>query len=307
MSKPPDLRELPDLPEEIRQAALDGNLVLFLGAGVSMLIGLPSWKGLAAKALEDLRHKGYLNYSELEQLKGLDPKKQLSIAKLIAEENGAPLELGKHLKVMGGDKGIYNYLNKIGCPCVTTNYEESIEPRVSLTKDGSATAAPVTRFCEKKDFLAGHLNTPGTVIHLHGLATKPETMVVTTRQYLEHYEDETVKVFLEELFEKRTILFIGYGLEEVEILEQILRKGRAEDTKNRRRFALMAFFRSESPLYGKLYEYYLKSFGVHLIGFVRDHKNYKQLEDIVKAWSEQIEVRPPALASELDFMDEVLG
>jgi hypothetical protein len=74
-----------------------------------------------------------------------------------------------------------------------------------------------------------------------------------------------------------------------------------------KRFALMPFFPSQKPLYEMLYEYYKKSFGVHLRGFIRDHKDYKQLEDIVKAWSEQIEVKPPALVKDLEFMDEVLG
>jgi len=307
MSRCPDLREVPDLPEEIRQAALDGDLVLFVGSGVSMLVGLPSWDDLAWKALEDLRQKGYLNYSELEQLKGLDPKKQLSIAELVAKENSVTLELAKHLTVGEGDRGIYSYLNKIGCPCVTTNYDELLEPHFFQTKDGSATAATITRVSQKKDFSAGHLNTPGTVVHLHGSVSRPETMVFTTKQYLEHYDDEKVKHFLGELFEKKTILFIGYRLEESEILEHIFRRGRVKDTKDKRRFALMPFFLSQSPLYKRLGEYYLKSFGVHLNGFIRDHKDYKQLEDIIKAWSEQIEVKPPALVKDLEFMDEVLG
>lgn len=307
MSKPPDLREVPDLPPEIQQAALDGDLALFVGAGVSILVGLPSWDGLAWKALEDLRTKRLLNYSELEQLKGLDPKKKLSIAEQIAKENSISLDLEKHLGVGSSDKGIYNYLNKIGCPCVTTNYDELLEPHFFPTKDGSATAAPVTRVNQKKAFLAGHLNTPGTVVHLHGSVSRPDTMVVTTRQYLEHYDDETVKHFLGELFEKKTILFIGYGLEEAEILEHILRRGGVKVTKDKRRFTLMPFFLSQLPLYKMLYDYYQKSFGVHLVGFIRDHKDYKQLEDIIKAWSEQIEVRPPALVEDLEFMDEVLS
>jgi hypothetical protein len=37
MSRPADLREVPDLPEEIRQAALDGDLLLFVGARELML------------------------------------------------------------------------------------------------------------------------------------------------------------------------------------------------------------------------------------------------------------------------------
>ena len=306
MSRAPDLREIPDIPPEIQQAALNGDLVLFVGAGVSMLVGLPSWSGLAWSVLNDLREKGYINYSELEQLKPLDPKKQLSIAELIAEENGFTLELARHLTAEKGDKGIYKFLNEIGCACVTTNYDELLSPRFYQTSDGSTTAAPVTRVPQKNDFHAGHLNIPGTVVHLHGSVSQPETMVVTTKHYLAHYDDEMVQHFLNELFEKKTVLFIGYSLEEAEILEHILRRGGVKNTKVKKRFALQAFFLSQDPLYRKLHDYYQKSFGVHLIGFVRDHNDFSQLEIIAKTWAEQIEVRPPALTEDLEYMDEVL-
>ena len=51
MRKPQDLREKFDPPDEIVQAGLNGELVLFIGAGASMLLKLPSWSGLATKAL----------------------------------------------------------------------------------------------------------------------------------------------------------------------------------------------------------------------------------------------------------------
>jgi hypothetical protein len=81
MSKAPSLREVPDLPEEITRAGLNGELILFVGAGMSMLVDLPSWRGLARKALEDLQRRGLLDFSELEQLEALSPRTQLSIAK----------------------------------------------------------------------------------------------------------------------------------------------------------------------------------------------------------------------------------
>jgi len=64
MGRSPDLREIFDPPDEIIQAGLNGDLVFFVGAGASMLLGLPSWSGLAANALDDLRQNGFLNYSE---------------------------------------------------------------------------------------------------------------------------------------------------------------------------------------------------------------------------------------------------
>lgn len=306
MSKVPGLREIPDIPDEIRQAALDGDLVLFVGAGTSMLVGLPSWSDLAQLALKELRQQDCIDYSELEQLKDLDPKKQLSIAELIAEDNEYTLKLAEHLTIPEIDKGIYKYLNDIGCVYVTTNYDELLLPRFYQTTDGSTSASPIIRVSQKDDFHAGHLNKPGTVVHLHGSVSKPETMVLTTKDYLELYDSEMVQNFLRELFDNKTVLFIGYSLEEAEILEHILRRGSVRDTKVKKRFALQGFFLSQDPFYRKLYYYYQKSFGVHLVGFIRDNKDYFQLEDIAKAWAEQIEVRPTALAEDLEFMDEVL-
>jgi len=69
---------------------------------VSMLLGLPSWTDLASVVLSELREKRFLNYSEIEQLKPLDPKQQLSIAYLIAEDNGYKLDLTKYLTGKSG-------------------------------------------------------------------------------------------------------------------------------------------------------------------------------------------------------------
>ncbi len=131
-------------------------------------------------------------------------------------------------------------------------------------------------------------------------------MIVTTKDYLEHYDHENVQEFLGDLFEKKTILFLGYGLEEAEVLEHILRRGAVKPTRDRRRFALQGFFLSQKPLYENLHTYYEKSFGVHLLGFVRDHENYKRLEAIIKTWENQIVVSKPPLAVDHDFMNEVL-
>lgn len=306
MSRVPDLREVPDLPDEIVHAALDGNLVLFVGAGTSRLLGLPSWEGMAFQQLKYLRTKGAINYSELEQLGTLDPKKQLSIAREIADDNELKLDLTLGLTVHSENNSIYKSINDVGCVCVTTNYDELLAPRYTDKEDGSETPALVNRIYRKNDFLVTHLDTPGTVIHLHGAVCDQASMIVTTRDYLEHYDDRFVQSFLGDLFERKTVLFIGYGLEEAEILEHVLRRGRVGDSQERKRFALQGYYLSQKPLYEKLHGYYRKSFGVHVIGFVRDHKNYEQQEAIFDDWATKIIVKSPPLAADVEKLNEVL-
>lgn len=307
MNRVPDLALLPDLPDEVVQAALDGNLVLFVGAGVSRLLGLPSWGGMAKQQLDHLRNKGVLNYSEIEQISSLDPKKQLSIAVQIAGDNKILLDLKSGLTGFSEGNSIYKSINDIGCVCVTTNYDRLLQPRYIDVKDGSATAAFVRPIYEKSDFLVTHLDTPGTVIHLHGAVIDQKTMIVTTRDYLEHYDDEYVQIFLGNLFKRKTVLFIGYGLEEAEILEHVLRRGKVSDSAERKRFILQGYYLSQKPLYENLHSYYRKSFGVHLIGFVRDQKDYHQLEAIFDDWGPRIVVKPPSLVAGMELMEEVFG
>lgn len=311
MNRIPDLREKILLPNEIKQAAQDSKLVLFIGAGISRLVGLPSWGELAEKTLKGLCEKGYLNYAETDQLKHLDPKQIFSIAELV-DKKGFKKEIATHLKKPESE-GIYKIINKIGCVCVTTNYDELLTPSHSSTTDGSEPLGESSRVENPEEISIHHLNEPGTIIHLHGYKDKPDTMVVTTEDYLNHYNLENIQKFLEFLFREKIVVFLGYGLKEMEILEYILRQRNTKNVDKSKylstpmHFNVQGFFSNQKSLYEHLYRYYEKTFKVKTLGFIRDYEDHKAIEYVIKNWANQIDIPPASLHRDIEFMKEVLS
>jgi len=86
------IKDMIEIPAEAKDAATNGTLIFFIGAGVSRLAGLPGWYQWAQNILEQIREKGLISYAEIEQLKMLDPRKQLSIAKIVAGRNSEKLD-----------------------------------------------------------------------------------------------------------------------------------------------------------------------------------------------------------------------
>lgn len=296
----------PDVPPEIENAAQSGELVVFVGAGISRLIKCPTWDGFADKVLEQLVPDG-IDYYELSQINAIgDPKKKLSIAKIIAGKRKLRIDYQSIFRVTLGPDNVYNYLNAFNSSFVTTNYEKYLCP-------DSRRADPEEkwRFHRRDQLLRLNLDKNGNVIHLHGCLDDPDNMVITTKDYLEHYSSDEVQAFLKYLFEKKTVLFLGYGLEEIEVLEYILRRrnvaSRSGDEPTRR-YILQGFFNAEMALFELLREYYRESFGTELIGFPKDHKNYHHQVDILASWSKKLKFGGVALVDEVTALeDEIRG
>ena len=297
------MKPIPELPEELRQAALDGTLVIFVGAGASRLLDCPSWDGLADLVLESLAKDEIISYGDVERLKPFEARKKLSIAHQIASRNKQKIDYKTLIKDDGSKSKIYSHINAIGCTYVTTNYDLLIKPTFK-SKDATKMES-FRRIYSPEQFLAA-LREPCTVVHLHGCLMDEQNMIVTTTQYLEHYEKDFVQDFLEDMFKHHTVLFLGYGLEETEILEHVLRKGKIGKEVTARRFMLQGFFEEQKKLHEFLRDYYL-DFGVHLRGFGLDKRNYLQLEYVMEEWTPLLDVRPPSLLKEIEYMEEVLN
>ena len=330
LSESPPIDDIPEITRypQIIDAAKSGKLVLFVGAGVSRLAGGRSWEDAANTALNQLIKEEVITYGEKEQLKNEHPKKKLSIAINISEGSNTRLgfeEIFIDKNSFIPDAQIFQDLYSINVPIVTTNYDDGLDFQAKkppksppdLKGGDSQEKEVITRgrlpvYYHREDLTINRLMEPGAVIHLHGGWKEPASMVISTSQYLDHYRDETVQTFLNGLFaENYTVLFIGYGLEEEEIVEYVILKTLKKRPGGQQvieHYWLYPGLTFQSARFKHLSNYYLKHCNVQTIGFSIDQIGHPQLEKVISQWAEQLRriVRTPDFLDKISLIDEVL-
>lgn len=135
---------IPIIPEELINAAQAGELVVFVGAGVSKLVSGPSWDEFADAVLNQLVLSGKIDYFTLSQIRTIaDPRKRLSIANIISRKGKHPIDYSAIFRTAAPTPNIYSHLNTFNCSFVTTNYDLHLAPEVRKTLlDLTGDAAP---------------------------------------------------------------------------------------------------------------------------------------------------------------------
>jgi hypothetical protein len=235
-----------------------------------------------------------------------DPKKRLSIAKIVAQKKGIKIDYTSIFEVTLKPNNVYDYLNAFNSSFITTNYEKYLKPcsRENEPEEN-------WRFYKREQLLGVNLDRNGNVVHLHGCLDVPDSMVITTRDYLDHYSSKEVEMFLKDLFKRKTVLFLGYGLDEIEVLEYILRRGEASsksESERVRRYILQGFFNAEMALFELLQAYYQDLFSTKLIGFPKDYSDYGHQVEILASWSKKLKFGGMSLVDEVAALeDEIRG
>ena len=312
-----EILPIPVIPDGLQEAQQRGILIPFIGAGVSRLAGCPTWSELAEGALLECIAAKKFTYGQLAQIKNLPPRVKLSIARGLELQFDLSIDYGTLIHPRGGyeknDEGnrIYRSLGKLGSTFITTNYDSWLDTEIpdvrtpvtdpTVTQDTTAaTPAKRTSIYKVAEFTQANLNQAKTVFHLHGSLTEPKGMVMTTRDYIMRYANDRAGIdpksenrtltFLSHLFQEKTILFIGYGLDDLEILEYVIQKGRTVtlgQERQARHYMLQGYFSHEFELMRSLSEYY-KQTDIQLIPFLLDQKNWSQLIEVVESFAELI-------------------
>jgi hypothetical protein len=323
---------IPSIPFGLREAAKEGKLVPFIGAGVSKIAGCPNWAEFADGALHWMITQGQFSHGRLAQISHLNPRVKLSIALRLQEETGAQIDFLKLLhpnERAANVKGIklYEHISKLANSFVTTNYDKWLDEDVSnpsmSVKSGEAApsmqAVPTKRriIYRVADLTLANLNQPNTVIHLHGTVDAPDCMIMTTKHYVQHYANDRgantsenrVLTFLDHLFHQKTVLFIGYGLEELEILEYVISNVQPAsqiETSKANHYLVQGFFRHEYELMRSLEQYYINECGIQLLAYPRDEKDWDQLLDVMELFAREIPASPLLMSQKAKEMKNLL-
>jgi hypothetical protein len=194
---------LQDKAKSLGQTARAGHLVPFLGAGVSVSAGAPSWGQL----LDTLRTGVRLKEAEAEAFQGLGPLDQAGVLEqLYADQHGSRAAFGRavaaavDLPRYGLAPALLASLPSAGA--ITLNYDRLFEMACSDAQ------RPRTVMPENIPAVGNNW-----LLKLHGSVSQPDSIVLTRDDYLGYNSSrEALSALVKAHLLTHHLLFVGFGL-----------------------------------------------------------------------------------------------
>ncbi len=189
---------------KIREAIDRNKLVVFVGAGVSMNSGLPSWSGLI---------KQFALSMDIDSNKDFNSEDYLRIAQYYYNQRGMKEyydAIIKEFDVSLNPNLIHEYiLRMLPHHIVTTNYDDLLEQAV---ENNILFYDTVCQDCDLPYTPNGRL-----LIKMHG-DLKLKNIVLKEDDYLMYSNNfRLIETFIKSLFANYTVLFIGYSLQDYDL------------------------------------------------------------------------------------------
>jgi hypothetical protein len=214
--------------KEVAKLILEKQLIPFVGAGYSRLLGYPSWRDLLESVIETAKTKD--EFLEKEKVDEIKKKIQDNLLQGAADIIANRVSSHKLLvantikdcerKKVGRDTRL-NIL-KWGCKkIVTTNYDLVLESwdNTSVREYETLTYQSISNLFTRADSIQKN-----SILHLHGVQSEAKSIIFSTQDiYNSIWNNQYILKIIEALFVENRFLFIGYSIGDLHI-EEILRK-----------------------------------------------------------------------------------
>jgi hypothetical protein len=279
------------LPKSISSSLHQKEFIaVFVGSGVSKLMGLPLWDELACEAIEHLFRHGYISFNERECIKsGTSAKAMLSIFHQSLETHQLKSFYGQ---VFSPKTKLtpYKFIASVDLPKISLNLDDELwkamNDNPSLLKSGSDEQDHVERKYQREcqSFDSDTRIKEDCLYQIHGsIQTIEEHSIITMKDYLENYysERKNLQNFLRQLSHTRKLIFLGCGMEEMELLGPILLGGK-------RHLVVVGTFMGEKR-YFEIQRKYFDNLGMDVHGFYLDFTGYDRLNSLIETWMKKIQ------------------
>lgn len=207
--------------EDIRRSAEQGQLVVVLGAGVTMSLATKAsnalnWSGLIKSALlygnsrSLLTDKQFARYSEALETEDLD--ELLGVAEFASRKLEAPdghlysswmkSVFSNWAAGTGGMKNALLAIESYGIPITTLNFDTLAE---------EVTGLPTINYSDKDGMVQWASKEKNGVLHLHGVWSNPSSCVFSIRDYHSATNDAVRALLQRSLGSFNRLLFVGCG------------------------------------------------------------------------------------------------
>jgi hypothetical protein len=254
-----------NLEQELVEGIAEFKVIPFLGAGISLSLGLPNWRGLVEKLCSECGVHGngdvFLDAQSCENKVGRP---------ILAEKIGAILELARDLP----DEKFSALYRILGlCPPIiyTTNYDEGIE---TACKRANLDYRKVVTLRDLRDAPHG----TNLIIKYHGDIYEPLSIVLTKSDYEKRMSIESpLDIRLRSDLLGKGMVFLGYGFGDPNIEEIWLRHKSLYGAENLPKCYLVALGKDEEKANK------LKELGINVISIeVKDFGNPVEFMDFLK-------------------------
>ena len=289
-----------ELPKTLAtQLASKEKIAIFVGSGVSKLLGFPLWSELAEQAINFLWKEKIISHSEKEKLlaEPSSPKHKISVFhKLLDKTERKSKEFYKKTFEPKKDveKNPYELLAKLDCLKISINYDKELWN--ALNRYQVAQAAKKSKKEENTECDTPELHDTGVTVdtplksnavyQIHGsYETMEKYSIVTLSDYLQkYYLDRSLgpSEFLCNVFQNYVTIFIGCGLEEFEIIQHLM------NGPSKMHHLLSPTYLNDENLLRMKREYFQDTLKINIHGYYLDHHGYDRLHDILESWVRKI-------------------